>query len=61
MAKKKGQGRVVVALECMGCRGGGKRHVSRYSTMKNRRNTVKKLELRKYCRYERIHRVHKEI
>ncbi|OPZ19567.1 MAG: 50S ribosomal protein L33 [candidate division BRC1 bacterium ADurb.BinA364] len=35
--------------------------VSRYTTMKNRRNTPDRLELKKYCKFERAHTVHREI
>jgi ribosomal protein L33 len=35
--------------------------VSRYSTVKNKRNTTERLELKKYCKYERRHTIHKEI
>ncbi|MDI7260711.1 MAG: 50S ribosomal protein L33 [Thermodesulfobacteriota bacterium] len=31
-----------------------------YSTMKNKRTTPDKLELKKYCRFCRRHTVHKE-
>ncbi|HEO65037.1 MAG TPA: 50S ribosomal protein L33 [Spirochaetes bacterium] len=58
---KKGGNRVIITLECTECRESGLPHVSRYSSKKNRRNTTGKLELKKYCRYERKHTLHKEI
>ncbi len=61
MAKKKGDNRIIITLECTECRKNGKPYVSRYSTMKNKRNTTTKLEIKKYCRYERKHTIHKEI
>ncbi len=59
MAKAKGS-RVVIHLECTTCRKSGLPGVSRYATVKNRRKTTGRLELKKYCRYERKHTVHKE-
>jgi large subunit ribosomal protein L33 len=35
--------------------------VSRYTTMKNRRNTTARLELKKFCPHCNSHTVHKEI
>ena len=35
--------------------------VSRYTTMKNRRNTTARLELKKFCPHCNKHVVHKEI
>ncbi len=58
MAKK--DNRVIIALECQSCRKSGSPGVSRYTTTKNKRNTTARLELKKYCRYERRHTVHKE-
>jgi large subunit ribosomal protein L33 len=63
MAKNKGP-RVQVTLECTECRTSNiKRRpgVSRYLTQKNRRNTLEKLALKKYCRYCNKHTIHKEI
>ncbi len=48
--------RLKVTLECTEAPG-----TSRYSTMKNRRNTPDRLELRKYNPVLRKHTVHKEI
>ena len=46
--------RVIVTLECEGCKG---RH---YVTEKNRRNDSGRLELRKYCPTCRQHRLYRE-
>ena len=61
MAKKGKGNRVQVILECTTCRSSGAPGVSRYVTVKNRRNTTGRLELNKYCRYERKHTPHKEV
>ena len=55
MAKSKDV-RIQVILECTEAPG-----TSRYSTMKNRRNTTGRLELRKYNTTLRKHTVHKEV
>jgi large subunit ribosomal protein L33 len=52
--------RGVVHLECKSCRANGLPGVSRYQTMKNKKKTPAKLELKKYCKFERKHTVHKE-
>jgi large subunit ribosomal protein L33 len=52
--------RVVVHLECTTCRKSGVPGVSRYHTVKNKKTTTGKMQLRKYCKYERKHTVHKE-
>lgn len=44
----------LVALACGEC---GRRN---YTTEKNRRNVQGKLELRKYCPWDRKHTLHKE-
>ena len=59
MAKK--DNRVVIQLECQSCRKSDEPGVSRYATTKNKRNTTARLELKKYCRFERRHTVHKEV
>ncbi len=63
MAKsKKGKGkRVVVHLECTSCRKNNMPGVARYTTFKNRANTPKRLELRKYCKYEHKYTLFKEV
>lgn len=63
MAKNKGS-RVVITLECTECRTNlDKRSngVSRYTTVKNRRNTPDRLELKKFCPHCNSHQIHKEI
>lgn len=61
MAKKATKARAVIHLECTTCRSSGVPGVSRYATRKNKKNTPARLELRKYCRFERVYTVHKEI
>ena len=60
MAKKKKDARQVITLECTEARALGV-PPSRYSTMKNKKNTPKRLELKKYNPFMRKHTVHKEI
>ena len=60
MAKKKAIGRGVIHLECTTCRNSGLPGVNRYATQKNKKNTAARIELNKYCRYERKVTVHKE-
>jgi len=63
MAKNKGS-RVVITLECIECRNNlNKRSngVSRYTTVKNRRNTPDRFELKKFCPHCNSHQIHKEI
>lgn len=63
MAKPKGA-RLVITLECTDCRTAEAKRspgVSRYTTMKNRKNTPDRLELKKFCRYCNKHTTHKEI
>ncbi|NOY26675.1 MAG: 50S ribosomal protein L33 [Oligoflexia bacterium] len=61
MAKKSAKGRAVIHLECTTCRSSGIPGVSRYPTRKNKKNTPARLELNKYCRYERKYTIHKEV
>jgi small subunit ribosomal protein S18 len=63
MASKKGV-RIVITLECTECRSNTNKRspgVSRYTTMKNRRNTTGRMELKKFCSHCNSHTVHKEI
>ncbi|RLA63544.1 MAG: 50S ribosomal protein L33 [Epsilonproteobacteria bacterium] len=53
--------RVIIHLECTTCRTSGKPGVSRYSTTKNKKTTPDRMELKKHCRFENKHTVHKEI
>ena len=50
---KKGP-RKIVKLQCTECK------ERNYSTKKNDRNTTDKLELKRYCKKDRKHTVHKE-
>ncbi|MDA8388196.1 MAG: 50S ribosomal protein L33 [Nitrospiraceae bacterium] len=46
--------RTILLLQCGVCRN------RNYSTMKNKKNTPDKLEIKKYCRHCRKHTAHKE-
>ncbi|HOE95646.1 MAG TPA: 50S ribosomal protein L33 [Candidatus Sumerlaeota bacterium] len=59
MAKQ--QNRVQVIMECTECRQSGQPGVSRYVTTKNRRTTTSRVELKKYCKFERKHTLHREV
>jgi large subunit ribosomal protein L33 len=54
MASKANQKRVAVTLECTVCK---RRN---YITEKNKVNDRERIEMKKYCRWERTHTVHKE-
>ena len=56
----KTQNRINIQLECTTCRKSGLPGVSRYVTTKNRRTMTTRLELKKYCPFERTHTVHRE-
>jgi len=63
MAKNKGA-RLIITLECTECRTNTEKRspgVNRYTTMKNRRNTTARLELKKFCPNCNKHTIHKEI
>jgi len=47
--------REIIALACPDCK---RRN---YSTTKNKKNTVDRLERKKYCRWCRKHTAHKEV
>ncbi len=59
MAKTKGN-RVVITLECTSCKTSDVPGVSRYTTAKNKKVNTERLEVMKYCRFERKHTLHKE-
>ena len=61
MGKKKNAGRQVITLECTEQKGSGVPGMSRYTTMKNKKNTPARLELKTYNPFLRRHTVHKEI
>ncbi len=53
--------RMQIYIECTSCRTSGVPGVSRYTTAKNRRNTPDRVELKKYCPFERKRTVHREV
>ena len=61
MAKKKNLARMVIHLECTESRGLDTPGVSRYTTMKNKKNTPGRMELMKYNKYLRRHTLHREV
>ena len=61
MGKKKNAGRQVITLECTEQKGSGIPGMSRYTTMKNKKNTPARLELKKYNPFLRRRTVHREI
>ncbi|MEW5818105.1 MAG: 50S ribosomal protein L33 [Spirochaetota bacterium] len=54
MAKAKKGNVEIIALECTECK---RRN---YTTKKNRRNIEGKLELKKFCRFDKKHTLHRE-
>jgi len=46
--------REIITLACTECK---RRN---YTTMKNKKRTPKKLELKKYCKFDRKHTLHRE-
>lgn len=58
MAKK--NDRIIITLECTEAKEAGV-PPSRYTTMKNKRKTTERLELKKYNPYMKKHTLHKEI
>jgi large subunit ribosomal protein L33 len=61
MAKKSKGNRIQVILECTEHKETGVPGISRYITMKNRRNTPDRMELKKYNPYLKKKTLHKEI
>jgi large subunit ribosomal protein L33 len=59
MAKK--GNRIQVILECTEQKGSGVPGMSRYVTVKNRKNTTARMELKKYNPFMKKHTLHKEI
>ena len=53
-SKKKVGARVKMTLTCSECKR------KNYTTIKNKKNSADKVELKKYCPYDRKHTVHKE-
>jgi len=48
-------GREIITLQCTECK---RRN---YSTTKNRKTMTEKLELKKFCRFDRKRTVHREV
>ncbi|MDR2588867.1 MAG: 50S ribosomal protein L33 [Spirochaetales bacterium] len=44
----------LIALQCSECKR------KNYTTQKNRKNVQSKLELKKYCKFDKKHTLHKE-
>jgi len=61
MAKKSKEARIQVILECTEHKESGMPGTSRYITVKNRKNTPARLELKKYNSILKKVTVHKEI
>ena len=61
MAKKSIEARIQVILECTEHKESGMPGTSRYITMKNRKNTPARMELRKYNPILKRVTLHKEI
>ena len=61
MAKKKQAARQVIHLECTEHAASGVPGMSRYTTMKNKKNTPARMERRKYNPYLRRVTVHREV
>lgn len=61
MAKKNKEARVQVILECTEHKNSGLPGTSRYVTVKNKKNTPERLELKKYNPILKKMTVHKEI
>jgi large subunit ribosomal protein L33 len=59
MAKK--ENRVNIQLECQSCRKSGLPGVARYATEKNKKTTTARIELKKFCKFERKHTTFKEV
>ncbi|MCB9256034.1 MAG: 50S ribosomal protein L33 [Chitinophagales bacterium] len=61
MAKKSKGNRIQVILECTEHKESGVAGTSRYVTMKNRKNTPDRIELKKFNPILKKYTVHKEI
>ena len=61
MAKKKNVARATIHLECTEQRGSGIPGMSRYTTQKNKKNTPKRLELKKYNPFLKRYTLHREV
>ncbi|MBF0487715.1 50S ribosomal protein L33 [Candidatus Magnetominusculus dajiuhuensis] len=47
--------RDIILLQCKECKS------RNYSTRKNKKNTTEKLNLKKYCKFDKRHTEHKEV
>ncbi|MBW3563132.1 MAG: 50S ribosomal protein L33 [Acidobacteria bacterium] len=47
--------REIIHLQCTECKR------KNYSTTRNKKKTTEKLEMSKFCRFDRKHTVHKEV
>jgi large subunit ribosomal protein L33 len=56
----KGPARVIITLECTECRNSGLPGVHRFNYTKNKRNQQARIEIKRYCPFERKHTIHKE-
>jgi large subunit ribosomal protein L33 len=54
MAKKK-EATEIITLQCGECK------QRNYTTTKNRRTNTERLEIKKYCRFDKKHTSHKEV
>jgi large subunit ribosomal protein L33 len=61
MAKKGKGNRVQVILECTEHKNSGMSGMSRYITVKNRKNTPERMELKKFNPILKRYTIHKEI
>jgi large subunit ribosomal protein L33 len=61
MAKKSKGNRIQVILECTEHKESGMPGTSRYISMKNRKNTPERMEIKKYNPILKRYTVHKEI
>jgi len=61
MGKKGKLNRVQVILECTEQRDSGVPGMSRYVTIKNRKNTTARLELKKYNKFMKKVTLHREV
>lgn len=61
MAKKSKGNRIQVILECTEHKATGVAGISRYITMKNRKNTPERIELKKFNPILKKYTIHKEI
>ncbi len=59
MAKK--LNRVQVILQCTEQKGSGVKGMSRYVSVKNKKNTTERLEVKKYNPFLKRHTIHREI